>query len=398
MAELSTPLAGTRVLDFTRLLPGPFATLWLADLGADVLKVEERSGGDWVRAIPPDVDGSGALFHALNRNKRSIAIDLKTPGGPDVLRRLVESADVLVEGFRPGVMDKLGVGYETLRDVNPRLVYCAITGYGLDGPLRDRAGHSANYESYAGTLGVTGRADGPPVLPGVPIADLVGAISAVSGILAALLARERTGRGTLVDISMTDSTFSLMALHLAPHLAGQPGGPRRGEVQLTGAHPNYAVYETADGKFLSVGSIEPKFWAAFCGAIERPDLVGEVLAMQLDPTRGAAVFDAVTEAIASRPAAAWQEIFAGLDCCVEVVLEGEDVLAHPLHRARGMVGEVTLPNGTTLSAVRSPLKPWTQKVPLTPAPALGEHTDASLSAAGYSEADIQRLREEGVIR
>ncbi|MGH2898842.1 MAG: CaiB/BaiF CoA transferase family protein, partial [Solirubrobacteraceae bacterium] len=270
-------LDGVRVLDLSRLLPGGFCSLLLADHGADVLKVEDTGVGDYIRWAPPAVEGAApsaasALFLALNRNKRSIRIDLKQEQGRAVLLDLVRCHDVVLESFRPGVLERLGVGYEALRAVNPRLVYCAITGYGQDGPLRDRPGHDMNYLGLVGLLGLSGAVDGPPVPAAGQIADLGGgALMAAFGILAALRTAERSGAGQVVDISMSDGALSWLAL-VAARLLADGVVPRRGGLELAGGLACYRPYACADGGWVTLGALEPKFWQAWCRGAGREDL------------------------------------------------------------------------------------------------------------------------------
>ncbi len=279
---MSLPLEGVRVLDLSRLLPGGFCSLLLADFGAEVLKVEDTGMGDYIRWAPPAYEGAqdsakSALFLALNRNKRSIRINLKEPGGRDVLLRLVAEHDVVLESFRPGVLDRLGVGYEAMRAVNPRIVYCAISGYGQDGPLRDRPGHDLNYLGLVGLLGLTGERDGPPVQSAGQIADLGGgALMAAFGILAALRESERSGEGQFVDVSMADGALSWLALLAARRLAGEDA-PSRGEVDLGGGLVCYRPYACADG-WVTFAALEPKFWKAWCLGVCREDLLEDQFA------------------------------------------------------------------------------------------------------------------------
>ncbi len=286
------PLDGLTVLDLSRLLPGGFCSQLLADFGADVIKVEDTGMGDYVRWSPPYYDGAdesarSALFLSLNRGKRSIRLDLKSTAGREVLLRLVRDADVLLESFRPGVLDRLGVGYDRLRAANPGLVYCAISGYGQDGPNRDRSGHDMNYLGLNGLLGLTGEADGPPIQAAGQIADLGGgALMAAVGILVALRERDRSGEGQFVDCSMFDGALSWLAMLAAEALAGAPT-PRRGKLMLSGAAVCYRPYRCADG-YVTLGALEPKFWAAWCHGVERPDLVPHQFdrAGSDDPSRG----------------------------------------------------------------------------------------------------------------
>ena len=298
-------LDGLRVIDLTRLLPGGFCSLLLADFGADVIKVEDTGAGDYVRWAPPYYQGaehsaSSGLFLSLNRGKRSIRIDLKSARGKEVLLRLVQGADVLLESFRPVVMDRLGVGYERLREENPGLVYCAITGYGQDGPNRDRPGHDINYLGLNGILGLTGEADGPPVLAAPQIADLGGgAMMAVAGILIALRERARSGQGQLVDCSMFDGSLSFLAM-LAAEMLADGSIPRRGELRLGGGLVCYRPYRCADG-YVTLGALEPKFWAEFCRGVAREDLLDHAF----DPP-GSEAHRAVCEVFATRTRAQWK--------------------------------------------------------------------------------------------
>lgn len=273
------PLAGLRVLDLTRLLPGPVATLHLADLGAEVIKIEgPGEAGDYARSMNPGASvansaGENSYFFRLaNRNKRGLRLDLKRPEGVEVFLRLARAADVIVESFRPGVVDKLGVGYEAVRNLNPRLVYCAITGYGQTGPWRDRAGHDLNYIATAGVLDQIGAAGGPPAIPNFQIGDLLGgALTAVMGILAAVIGAKATGQGRYVDVAMTDAVFAHAYTPLLAMLChGRP--VPRGEDALSGGAPGYSLYGTMDGRHMAVAALEPKFWRLFCDTLGRPDL------------------------------------------------------------------------------------------------------------------------------
>ncbi len=393
------PLHGLRVLDLSRLLPGPFCSLLLADFGADVVKVEDTGAGDYARWAPPRFEGveasaAGAFFLALNRNKRSIRIDLKTEAGREVLLRLVRDADVLLESFRPGVMDRLGVGYERLRAENPRLVHCAITGFGQDGPWRDRPGHDLNYLGLAGLLDLTGEADGPPVQPAGQIADLGGgALMAAFAILAALRERDRSGEGQLVDVSMTDGALSWTAMLAARVFAGA-APPRRGALELGGGIVCYRPYAAADG-WVTLGALEPKFWAAWCRGVGREDLVDH----QFDPP-GSDAHREVEAIFAARTRAEWAAFAAEHECCLEPVLTLDEALASEHVRARGMVVEVDQPGapgplralGVPVRLSRTPGDPHRR-----PGPALGEHTAEVLAEAGYGEAEIAALMASGAV-
>jgi alpha-methylacyl-CoA racemase len=396
---MTLPLDGVRVLDLSRLLPGPFCSLLLADFGADVIKVEDTAQGDYMRWSPPVYEGAdptaaSAMFLALNRNKRSVRLDLKDERGRDVLFALVREADVLLESFRPGVLDRLGCGYETLRAINPGLVYCAISGYGQDSPLRDRSGHDLNYLALAGLLGLTGDPDAAPIQPGGQIADLGGgALMAAFGILAALRQRDRSGEGQLVDISMTDGTLSWLAMVVARMLA-DGAVPRRGALELGGALVCYRPYRCADG-WITIGALEPKFWAEFCRGVGREDLIGG----QFDAP-GSATHRAVEAVVAARTRAEWAAFAAEHDCCVEPVLDLDEVLDSEHVRAREMLVELDQPGvakpvrqlGTPVKLSRTPADTGRK-----PGPALGEHTEELLRELGFDEDEIRALLESGAV-
>jgi alpha-methylacyl-CoA racemase len=395
------PLDGVRILDLTRLLPGGFCTLLLADLGADVLKVEDTAGGDYIRWMPPYYGGeaerssgtASAYFLGLNRNKRSLKLNLKHPEGRDVLLRLAEDHDVLVESFRPGVLERLGVGYESLRERNPGLVYCAITGYGQDSPLRDRSGHDTNYLALAGLLGLTGRRGGPPIQSAGQIADLGGGgLMAAVGILAALRERERSGEGQLVDISMMDGALSWLAMVVARHFC-EGVVPGRGENELAGGILCYFPYETADGQWMSLGALEPKFWKAWCEGVGRPDLVEH----QFDHPESEAG-DEVASIFLMRTRDEWTAFAGDHDCCLDPVLALDEALAQEQVAAREMVVELDQPGIGRVRQVGFPIA--LSRTPASiarDAPALGQHTDEVLASIGYDAATIDWLRAEGVV-
>ena len=378
---MSAALQDLRVLDLSRLLPGGFCSLLLADFGADVIKVEDTGAGDYVRADPP-------AFLALNRGKRSLRIDLKHPDGPAVMLRLVRDADVVLESFRPGVMDRLGVGYERLREENPRVVYCAITGYGQDGPYAMRAGHDMNYLGLTGLLGLTGEPGGPPVQAAGQIADIGGgALMAAFGILAALRERDRSGEGQFVDVSMTDGALSWLAMVAARYFAdGQV--PRRGESALAGGLICYRPYRCSDG-WVTLGALEPKFWRAWCEGVGRPELAER----QLDPV-GSSTHGEVEAVFAARSRAEWQAFNDEHDCCLEPVLGLDEALESELVRAREMV----VGSGTE-RLLGTPVKlSRTAADPSGPAPPIGADTDAVLAEAGYDATAIAALRESGAVK
>lgn len=320
-------LEGVRILDLTRLLPGPFCTLYLAQLGATVVKVEEP-GGDYARTLSPE------MFGLINRGKQSVTVDLKKPEGVAALRRLAADADVLIESFRPGVMDRLGVGYEALKAINPKLVFAALTGYGHTGPYRDRAGHDMNYCGYAGVLDQIGTVGGPPALPGFQIADLAGgALTCALAVVAAVYGARESGHGCFVDSAMLDGTLALQTFTLGT-LRALGSVPPRGADMLTGALPNYGVYECADGKHLAVAALEMKFWANFCTAVGKPEWAKKV---PMPGKHGEALQAEVAALIRTRTRDEWEAVLGTADACVSAILTPEEALANEQVVARGLI-------------------------------------------------------------
>jgi crotonobetainyl-CoA:carnitine CoA-transferase CaiB-like acyl-CoA transferase len=388
---MAAPLEGIRVLDLTRLLPGGYCTLLLADLGADVIKVEQPGRGDDLRWAPPVTGGVGAAHAALNRGKRAITLNLKAPEGAEILRRLARDVDVVVESFRPGVMDRRGVGHRSLQRVNPRLVYCAITGFGQDGPYRDRAGHDLNYIGIAGALGTTGRPDGPPIPPSVQVGDLGGGgMAAAIAILAALIDRDRTGRGRFIDTSMLDGVVSWLSIHLGAFLA-TGHEPTRGAMPLSGGYACYAVYRCSDGGFLTVAALEPRFWRALCEALDLPALIADQFA---SPDRQRAMAAALQAAFERLPRDAWLRRLEGIDACVGPVNGFAEALEDPQIVHRGLVAEV---DGKRVGP-SSPFRMDGERATAPrPAPRLGEHTTEVLASIGIGEEEIPELRARGVV-
>ncbi len=400
---MSLPLQGIRVLDLSRLLPGGFCSLLLADFGAEVLKVEDTGMGDYIRWSPPFYDGAhasarSALFLSLNRNKRSIRLDLKQERGREALLALVREYDVVLESFRPGVLERLGVGYERMREQNPGLVYCAISGYGQTGSRQGASGHDINYLGLIGLLGLTGASGGEPVQAAGQIADLGGgALMAAFGILAALRERDGSasapgsGEGQLVDVSMSDGALSWLAMVAAAHFA-DGSLPRRGELPLAGALVCYRPYECSDG-WVALGALEPKFWQAWCRGVGREDLI----AAQFERP-GSAAHAQVQEIFMARSRAQWEAFAREHDCCLEPVLELDEALASELVREREMVVEIAQPGvGAPVRQLGVPVK--LARTPgehaRLPGPALGEHTEEVLLAAGYSAAEVAELLAAG---
>jgi alpha-methylacyl-CoA racemase len=415
---VSLPLEGVRVLDLSRLLPGGFCSLLLADFGADVLKVEDTGMGDYIRWSPPFYEthppghdsARSALFLSLNRNKRSIRLDLKSEGGREALLALVREYDVVLESFRPGVLERLGVGYERMREHNPGIVYCAISGYGQDGPKRDSSGHDMNYLGLVGLLGLTGAQGGEPVQAAGQIADLGGgALMAAFGIMAALRERDGSparpagpgrperpaqpgsGEGQLVDVSMSDGALSWLAMVAAAYFA-ENAVPRRGDLPLAGSLICYRPYECADG-WVSLGALEPKFWQAWCRGVGREELI----ASQFERP-GSDAHAQVQEIFRGRTREQWEAFARDHDCCLEPVLELDEALSSQLVRERGMVVELRQPGvdravrqlGVPVKLARTP-----GEHARLPGPALGEHTEQALLAAGYSLEQVAELLASG---
>ena len=380
---MKNPLHNIRVLDLTRLLPGAVCTLMLAGMGAEVVKVEDPNGGDYARWMPPLIaDGQAAFFHATNRGKRSIIVNLKDERGQAVLRRLVEGADVLIEGFRPGVLDRLNCGYAALRTVNPRLIYCALSGWGQDSAYVARSGHDLNYLAVAGLL-----ANDQPQPYAGQVADVGGAYVAVSAILAALFGRERGGIGAFLDVSLFASALPFgYAAWVETMAAGDSWRPG----MLTGAYACYNVYTAQDGRRVTLSALEPKFWANFANAVERPDfLAGDYMAAD----RQEALRAALRELFATRSAASWQTILEPADCCFALVNTFEQVADDPQIRASGMMR----PNPDGAPFVGSPL-PFPNATEGSSAPDYGAHTRQVLTEVGYNQAEIDDLCAAGVIK
>ncbi len=383
------PLTDVRVLDLSRLLPGPFATLVLADLGATVDKIEDTGGGDYLRHMPPMLGGQSAAFQLLNRGKRSAVLDLKKPEGREACKRLVASYDVLFDQFRPGVLSRLGLGHEELRKENERLIICCLTGYGQTGPLAHRAGHDLNYLARSGILSTQGPVGGPPQVPGVQLADISGGMWCVIGILAALAERARTGKGTVLDIAMTDGVLGFASTAVAAALAGV--APRAGDDTLTGGIAPYNTYLSKDGHAMTLASLEPKFWMAFCAGV---GLEAQMDALIPGPhqeqlkARVGAIFGSKTRE-------EWVAFAAAHDCCLEPVLDAGSIAEDPLLLARRLVFDIPTPRGP-LPQFRTPVTPKDES--FTPPPLAGEHTRAIFRDAGFSDDEIDALVKAGAAR
>lgn len=387
-------LNGVRVLDLTRLLPGPFCTMLLADHGAEVVKIEEPGKGDYARWSEPLYKGVGARHLVLNRGKKSLTLNLKTPEAREIFLRLVRDADVVVESFRPGVMKRLGLDYESLKKENPRLIYCAISGFGQSGPYRDMAGHDVNYISYAGVLDNTGAFGGPPVIPGIQIADLGGSMTALAGILMALIGREKTGHGDMVDLSMTDTSF-LLGVNAASVSALLGRNPLRGGERLTGGLACYNVYRTKDGRHISIGALEEKFWNNLCLALGRKDLIPE---LESPPKRQQELIAILQETFITRTMDEWVHILEKADACFAPILTLEEAFNNPQLQSREMILETEHPALGKIRQLGLPIKfKESPGNPSTYAPEIGEQNEDILTGLGYSNEVIKDFQRRGII-
>ncbi|KUJ83685.1 CoA transferase [Microbulbifer flavimaris] len=393
----SGPLAGLKVLDFSTLLPGPYATLLLADMGADVLRIESPQRPDMLRALPPyfgeGKDQVSAAHAGINRNKRSLALNLKDHRAGDIVRRLLAEYDIVIEQFRPGVMEKLGLSYETLRQTREDLIYCSITGYGQSGPMTQRAGHDINYLALSGLASYSGRADSGPSLSGTQVADIAGGSHhAVMAILAAVYRRQNSGKGSHIDISMTDCAFALNAISGTNALAG---GDLPGlEHELLNGGSYYDYYRTADGRYLSVGSLEPQFATRFFEGIGEPQWVERLMA---DEPPGILKAD-IAGVIANRPLEQWVQVFADIDACVEPVLDFQEASDSALVRERKMICHTDLGHGETVEQINTPFcfdghKPDYH----APGAPLGQHSRDVLLGLGLEDTEIDSLLADQVI-
>ena len=379
------PLTGIRILDLTRLLPGPVATLHLADLVAEDIKIEDPQVGDYARTLGTGQGEDSAYFRMINRNKQGLRLDLKKPEGVEIFMRLASTADVIIESFRPGVVDKLGIGYAAVAALNPKIAYCSISGYGQNGPYKDLAGHDINYLGYAGVLDQIGSEGGNPAIPNFQIADLLGgALTGVMGILAVVVEAQRTGKGRYIDVSMTDSVLAHTYFTML-RLADNGNSAARGSDLLSGGLPCYATYRCADGKHMAVGALEGKFWKACCMVLEQP----EWIARQWD----AGLRAEMAALFLTRSRDQWAAVFVAVDCCVTPILSPEEALLNEQITARGMVVEEA-----GLTQFAPPLKLSGYEFAIRqPAPKAGEHNESILREAGYSTVEIARLEQSGAL-
>jgi len=391
--EGQLPLAGYKVLDFTRLLPGSFCTMLLADYGAEVIKVEDTGRGDYSRNIGVEAGGQSLTFAQLNRNKKSISVDLKTEAGKQIINNLIEKSDVLIESFRPGTTKRIGIDYESAKEVNSQIIYCSITGYGQDGPYSDKAGHDINYLALSGLLSLNGKRNSSPVIPAVQIADIgSGALMATTGILMALLFRVTTKQGNRIDVSMTDGLLNWQSVFLPEYLF-KGNDLQRGELLLSGGLACYNIYETGDGEFMSLGALEEKFWRNFCTVVEKKEWVDKQYCLEAQPQ----LIEEVQSLFAGKSREYWEQLFTGKDVCCEPVLSLKEVSENPQFQYRKMFIDIPHPSGR-VKQVNSPLKFNNARARTHSfSPYKGEQTVEILRSMGYRESEITGFREQGII-
>ena len=387
-------LSDIKVLDLSTLLPGPYASMMLADLGAQVLRVESPDRVDLVRELAPMIGDSSAAHQYLNRSKRSIALDLKQAEAIAIVHQLVQEYDIVLEQFRPGVMNRLGIGYETLKAINPRLIFCSITGYGQTGPYKDRAGHDLNYLALSGISSYSHRSDQPPVPLGIQVADVAGgSLHSVIGILTAIHHREKTGEGQMIDISMTDAAFALNGMSGAGALAGQK--QPQAEAELLNGGSFYDYYETRDGRYFSVGSLEPKFFKGLFDLIQRPELKSLVT----QPAPQQQLKDSLKNIFKEKTFSQWQAVFSASDLCVEPVLNLTEAAEHPQLRARNMVVDVPHPENNTQKQIGCPIKFSTFTATYREAGGkVGSHGRQVLEELGMQASEIESLVSQKAVR
>ena len=385
------PLKGLKMLDLSRLLPGPYCSLLLADLGMEVLKVEDLEKGDYMRKMGPVRNKDSADFLALNRNKKSMTLNLKMDEGREIFYRLIKTYDIVLESFRPGVMDRLGIGYQELKKRNPRVILCSLSGYGQDGPYRERSGHDINYIGLGGILELTRTAQGTPVLPGVQIADIGGGgMMAAIAILTAIIHRQKTGEGQYLDISMLDGVISWLSIHLGRYFMDQELSKRE-DMVLAGRYACCQIYPTKDGRHMSLGALEQKYWKNFCEAIGRIDLTQKQF---VEGDERVMIMEEIQKLFETKTQKEWVAFFKNIDACCEPILTIEEVVHHPQILHRQMVIELEHPVEGKIRQVGNPIKSSQFSFEIhTPPPQWGEHTMEVLKATGYSNGEIKHLIE-----
>lgn len=386
---MTMPLKGIRVLDLTRLLPGPYTSMMLADFGADVIKIEAPGEGDYARWYEPRKDQYSPMFCSLNRNKRSMTLNLKSDQDKNIFKDLVKTADVLIESFRPGVMKRLGLDYDELKKLNPKLIYCAITGYGQTGPYAEKPGHDMNFLSYSGLLELQGEQTGKPVLSSVQIGDLGGgALMGTIGILLAILERKQSGQGQFIDISMLDGAISWMQAILPEYLAfGEM--PKRGASMLNGGKACYEIYQTKDDRYLAVAALEEKFWVNFCKVIGKEELIPKLDAPLEEQNK---MKEVIQQRLSTKTLDEWMCLFEKVEACVSPVLNVGEMVKNPQVAARGMIEEVYIPGLGVTKQVANPIKLSRTRAGIYRlAPDLGEHNDEILAELINSTVDHRKI-------
>ena len=392
---MAGPLSGVRIIDLTRLYPGPFGTQMLGDFGAEVIKVEDKNSPDYVRFFPPKFKEEGAGYIAVNRNKKSFVLDLRSDAGKELFFKLVEKADVVVEQYRPGVLVKMGLDYEKAKKVNPRIIYCSITGFGQTGPYADIPGHDLNYMGLAGISDIIGPKNGAPVVPGIQVADVAGGgLMSVIGILSALIARQTTGKGQHVDVSMFDGILPFMGMMFANLKAGG-GLPDRGNTFLSGALVCYDIYRTKDNRYMTMGALEYKFWKRFCELVDKPEWTDKQFVTGAEYEK---IHGEITELFGSKTMKEWVDILRGEESMCDAILTIDEVENDPHAIARKMIVEMDHPTEGKIKAIGIPVKfSETEATDITPPPLFGQHNDEILSMIGLSKEEIKRLRADGII-
>lgn len=388
-------LDGIKVLDMSRLLPGPYGTMLLADLGADVIKIEDPEAGDYARFQEPTVEGQGALFTMVNRNKRSVQLDLKKEKGRKTFMKLAEKADVIFEQFRPGVVEKLGVDYESVKEFNPKIVYCSLSGYGQDGPYKERVGHDLNYIALGGLLDMTRSKQGEPAIPGVPISDMVGGLMAAFSIVNALLDREMSDSGgEYIDVSMMEAMMSLTSGPLSWIPLIQNEVPEAGETLLTGKYPCYDYYETKDEKYVTLAALEPKFWKRFCEIIDREDLIGKQYPEGREEEE---VHEILEEKFKSKSRDEWEDILGEEEVMFAPVKNLKEAYRDEHVKESNFLGTLKV-GEEEIEQLGFPAKSSKNIEEFRSGPPKkGEHTEEVLRETGFTEKEIENLRENEII-
>ena len=386
-------LEGTRILDLSRLNPGGYCTMLLADLGAEVLKIEQPGIGDYIRTVPPLIDGKSAMFLGLNRNKKSLTLNLKSDRGKEIFHKLLEKFDIVIESFRPGVTKRLGIDYETISKSHPEIIYCSLTGFGQDGPYRDIVGHDINYLGLSGILSLTGKKDGPPIVPGIPIADIAGSMFSTIAILSSIVDRQKTGKGQYMDVSMFDGIVSWLTIQAARFFA-EKKTPER-ETFPAGGEFFYTTYETKDGKYVAVGAVEDKFWRTLCKGICAPELIEYKTTRDQNESE---VKEKLSKIFRTKTRDEWFKILMNVDACLTPVKSLDEVFDDPHLNYRKLVFEIDSPKLRSIQQLAFPIKfSRTKPVVKHAPPDMGQNTESVLSELGYNINEIKALRKEGVV-